>query len=202
MIRRKTLMPFGVAAVLIALPAAVIAACGGGFEEETAAAPADVPALGAARLGAGAGPTPIPVTPTPTVTPSPKHLSAYEPVWEGTFTIREAITKEDVTKSIVLEFNPPELIGEGKDRRRDVGAIFVEGTTNWMALAFVKVDAETGDLSFRVPTINTRFTGTLEGDKISGTTEQGALNKGTFEVTANRDKAPQRRPEAEAAASP
>ena len=172
----------------------VIAACGGGFEEAGPAAPADVPDLGAARLGAGAGPTPIPVTPTPTATPSPKHLSVYEPVWEGTYTIREAITKEEITKKIVVEFMVPKLAGEGKDRRRDVGAILVEGATNWMALAFVNVDPETGDVSFRVPVVLARFDGVLKDDSLSGTAQEGELNKGTFEVIANPDKAPQRRP--------
>ena len=200
---RRLLMRFVVAATVLVIPTVLIAACGGGgFDEDGSSAPADVPELGAAQLGGGAGPTPIPVTPTPTATPSPKHLSAYEPVWEGTYTIRETITKEDVTKNITLEFNPPLLIGEGKDRRRDVGAIFVEGTTNWMALAFVNVDPETGDVSFRIPTLNARFQGVLEDDKISGTAEQGTLNKGAFEVKANADKSPKRRPEAEAAAAP
>ena len=201
MTQRKTLVRFVVAAMLLALPIALISACGGGgFEDDTT--PADVPELGAAQLGAGAGPTPIPVTPTPTPTPSPKHLSAYEPVWEGTYTIREVITKEDVTKDIVLEFNPPLLIGEGGRRRRDVGAILVEGANNWMALAFVNVDPETGDVSFRIPALNARFQGILEEDKISGTAEQGNLNKGNFEVRANPDKTPKRRPGAEAANAP
>ena len=202
MTRPRLLMRLAVAVVMLGLPAVLIGACSGGFEEEGPSAPADVPELGAAQLGGGAGPTPVPVTPTPTVTPSPKHLSAYEPVWEGTYTILEAITKEEVTKDIVLEFNPPLLIGEGKDRRRDVGAILVEGAADWMALAFVNVDPETGDVSFRVPTLNARFQGVLEGDTISGTAEKGTVNKGTFDVKANHDKTPQRRPEAEAGPAP
>ena len=157
-----------------------------------------MPELGAAQLGAGAGPTPIPVTPTPTATPSPKHLSVYKPIWEGTYTIHEALTKEDVTKSIVMEFVVAKVAGEGKNRRRDAGGVFVEAANNWMAVAFFQIDQETGGVSFRVPALNVLFKGVLEGDKISGTTEEGILNKGTFEVVANHDETPERRPDAEA----
>lgn len=111
--------------------------------------------------------------------------------------ILEALTKEETTKDIVVEFVVPKMAGEGKDRRRDMGAIFVDGTTNWMALSFVLVDAETGDVSFRVPTLNVTFAGVLEGDTISRTTEEGILSKGTFEIKANHDKTPVRHPEAE-----
>lgn len=186
-----------VGALLFLLSVTLMAACGDGFEEETTAAPAEVPDLGAAQLGGGAGPTPIPVTPTPTPTPSPKQLSVYDPVWEGTYTVNEALTKREVTKNIVLEFMEPVLIGEGKDRRRDAGAMFVEGTSGWMALTFVQVAPETGAVSFRLKPINARFQGVLEGDAITGTVEEAVVNKGTFEVRANRDKSPQRRPDAE-----
>ena len=197
---RVVLLRLAVAATVLVLPTVLIAACGGGgFDEESGQTPADVPELGAAQLGSGAGPTPVPMTPTPTPTPSPTHLSAYEAVWEGAYTITEAVTKEEVTKKITLEFNQPLLIGEGSTRRRDVGAIFVEGATNWMALSFVNVDPETGKVSFRVRTLQARFEGVLEDDGISGTLEQ-TLNKGTFEVTANPDKSPERRPDADTAA--
>ena len=195
--RRMMPAKYVIAAVLLALPVSFMAACSGGIEEETAAAPAEVPALGAAQLGGGAGPTPLPVTPTPTPTPSPKQLSVYDPVWEGTFTVREAVAQTEKTTKIVLELMSPKLIGEGKDRRRDRGAIFIEGTTGWMALTFVQVDPETGNVSFRVKPINANFKGVLEGDKITGTVEQAVVSKGTFEVHANRDKTPQRRPDAE-----
>ena len=196
--QRRMLVRLAVAAVVLALPAALIAACGGGgFEEETTAAPAEVPDLGAAQLGAGAGPTPIPVTPTPTATPSPKHLSLYDPVWEGTYTVHDWATDADRTENIMLEVLTPELIGEGSHRRRDQGAMFIEGTTGWMALSFVRVDAEIGSLTFQVSVIQTRFDGVLEGDKITGTVQEGDVNKGTFELHANSDKTPQRRPNAE-----
>ena len=197
--RRVALLRLAVAATVLVLPMLLIVACGGGFEEDGPVAPADVPELGAAQLGSGAGPTPVPITPTPTPTPSPTHLSAYEAVWQGTYTITEAVTKEEVTKEITLEFNQPLLIGEGSTRRRDVGAMFVEGATNWMALSFVNVDPETGKVSFRVRTLQARFEGVLEDDKISGTLEQ-TLNKGTFEVKANPDQSPERRPDADTAA--
>ena len=197
-ITRRSLTRLVVAAVVLAIALALTAACGGGFESETATTPADVPELGAAQLGAGAGPTPIPVTPTPRPTPSPTQLSVYDSVWEGTYTVRNAAAQTEKTKKIVLEIMLPELIGEGANRRRDAGAIFIEGATGWMALAFVKVDPETGNVSFRVPVTKTRFNGVLEGDKITGTVEESVVNKGTFEVQANPNKAPQRRPEAEA----
>ena len=187
---------FAAGALLLALPAALIAACGGGSDEVESSTAADVPTpRTAARLGAGAGPTPVPETPTPTPTPSPKHLSVYEPVWEGTYTIREAITKEEITKNIVVEFMVPLLAGEGKNRRRDEGAMEVEGI-DWLALNFTKIDPETGSVSFRVPVNQMRFDGVLEGDKVTGTVKEGPVNQGTFEITANRDKTPQRRPEA------
>ena len=199
--RHGLLIRFVAVVVVLALPVALIAACGdGGFEEETTAAPAEVPDLGAAQLGAGAGPTPIPVTPTPTPTPSPAQLSLFDPVWEGTYTVRDAVIKTEKTKNIVLEIMTPELSGEGGERRRDAGAILVEGTEGWMALAFVRVDPETGSVSFQVASIQTRFEGVLEGDKITGTVQEKTVNNGTFEVHADPDKTPQRRPEAETGA--
>ena len=183
-------------AVLLVLPIGLIGACGGGDQDDSAT-PASVPKLGTARLGSGAGPTPIPVTPTPTATPSPTQLTLYDPVWEGTYTIQETGSKKTITKNIILEFNPTELIGEGAKRRRDQGAIFVEGQSNWIALSYVRVDPETGKVSFRVSIMETQFDGILEGDRITGTAVERSVNKGTFEVTANRDKKPQRRPEAE-----
>ena len=195
--RNRLLFRFVIAALLLALPAALMAACGDGLDDGTAAAPADVPELGAARLGAGAGPTPIPVTPTPTATPSPKHLSLYDAVWKGTYTLRDFATLQETTKTITLEMMQSEMIGEGKNRRRDEGAMFVEGVTNWMALAFTKVDPETGSVSFRVKPIKTDFKGVLIGDEITGTVQEGVVNKGTFELRASRDELPQRRPEAE-----
>ena len=170
--------------------------CGVGYQDDSAT-PASVPKLGTARLGSGAGPTPIPVTPTPTATPSPTQLTLYDPVWEGTYTIQETGSKEKITKNIILEFNPTELIGEGTNRRRDSGAIFVEDQSNWAALSFFRVDPETGTVSFRIAILETKFDGTLEGDRITGTAVERSVNKGTFEVTANRDKKPKRRPEAE-----
>ena len=162
-------------AMLPAMPVLMMAACSGDSgSEETAAAPAEVPDLGTAQLGAGAGPTPIPVTHTPTVTPSPKHLSLYDPVWEGTFTIHETLTKEDITKSIVMDFMLPNRGSEGKNRRRDVGAVFVEGADKRMALAFVQVDSETGDVSFRVPPLNVRFEAVMEGDKMNARLKRGS----------------------------
>ena len=197
----RLLLRFAIATVLLALPAFIMVACGSDSEEQTTSAPADVPELGAAQLGAGAGPTPIPVTPTPTPTPSPKHLSLYDPVWEGSFTVHDGTTNEDRTVNIVLEILTPEMIGEGAQRRRDNGAIFTEGTTGWMALSFMVVDSDTGNVQFLVPAIQTRFKGVVEGDKFSGTVEEGVINKGTFEVQANRDKSPQRRPDALAGGS-
>ena len=139
----------------------------------------------------------IPVTPTPTVTPSPRHLSLYDAVWKGKYTLHDFATQKETTKIITLEMMQPEMIGEGKDRRRDEGAMFVEGVTNWMALAFTKVDPETGSVSFRVRPIKTDFKGTLIGDEITGTVQEGVVNKGTFELRANREELPQRRPKAE-----
>ena len=98
----------------------------------------------------------------------------------------------------MIEILSPMMIGEGAKRRRDSGAILIEGATGWMSIAFVQVDPETGNVSFRVPVTKTKFEGILEGDKISGTGEEQAINKGTFEAHANRDKSPQRRPDAEA----
>ena len=115
----------------------------------------------------------------------------------GTYTIKQIGSNEEITKNIVLEFNPKELIGEGVNRRRDEGAILIEGHSNWIALSYVRVDPETGKVSFRVSILETQFEGILEGDRITGTAVEGSVNKGTFEVTANRDKKPQRRPEAE-----
>ena len=186
-----------VVTLLAVLPIVLIGACGNNAKEETTPTSSKVPDLGTARLGSGAGPTPIPVTPTPTATPSPTQLTLYDPVWEGTYTIKQIQSNEETTKNIVLEFNPKELIGEGVNRRRDEGAIFVEGQSNWIALSYVRVDAETGKVSFRVSILETQFEGVLEGDRITGTAVEGSVNKGTFEVTANRDKKPQRRPEAE-----
>jgi hypothetical protein len=88
---------------------------------------------------------------------------------------------------------PTKLIGEGADRRRDQGAMFVEGNDGWMALSFVRVNEETGELSFRIPTWETNFKGMLEGDVIKGTSLERSVYKGTFEVKANSDKEPQRR---------
>ena len=150
--RHRVPIRFIAGSLLLALPAALIVACsGGGPDEAGPSAGADVPTpRTAARLGAGAGPTPVPVTPTPTATPSPKHLSVYEPVWEGTYTIREAITKEEITKKIVVEFMVPKLAGEGKNRRRDEGAIEVEGI-DWLTINFTRIDPKTGSVAFRVP---------------------------------------------------
>lgn len=184
--RHRIIVRFLIATVLLTLPVVLIGACGGGDQGETAA-PATVPELGAARLGAGAGPTPIPVTPTPTPTPSPAQLTLYDPVWEGTWTRKDQIT------GIILEFMPTKLVGEGADRRRDQGAIFVEGNDGWMLLSFVRVNEETGELSFRIPTWETNFNGVLEGNVIKGTSLEQSVDKGTFEVKANRDKEPQRR---------
>ena len=196
--RHGLLIRFVAVVVVLALPVALIAACGdGGFEEETTAAPAEVPDLGAAQLGGGAGPTPIPVTPTPTPTPSPAQLSLFDPVWEGTYTVRDNVAQAETTRKIVVEIMASQLIGEGANRRRDAGAILVEGVEGWMALAWVRVDPETGNVSFQVPVIKTRFDGIFEGDKITGTVDEKSVNKGTFEVHANRDKSPQRRPDAE-----
>ena len=182
----RTLVRSLISAVLLVLPVVLIGACGGGYQDNSAA-PASVPELGAARLGAGAGPTPIPVTPTPTPTPSPAQLTLYDPVWEGTWTRKDQIT------GIVLEFMPTKLVGEGADRRRDQGAMFVEGNDGWMFLNFVRVNEETGELSFRIPTWETNFNGVLEGDVIKGTSLERSVNKGTFQLKANRDKEPQRR---------
>ena len=182
----RTLVSLLIFAVLLVLPVVLIGACGGGSQNDSAAS-ASVPELGAARLGAGAGPTPIPVTPTPTPTPSPTQLTLYDPVWEGTWTTK------DHTKSIVIEFMPTKLVGDGADRRRDQGAMFVEENDGWMALSFVRVNEETGELSFRIPTWETNFKGMLEGDIIQGTSLERSVYKGTFEVKANRDKEPQRR---------
>ncbi|MDP7578514.1 MAG: hypothetical protein QGF12_03115 [SAR202 cluster bacterium] len=179
------------------MPVVLIGACGDSVQEEATATSATVPKLGTARLGSGAGPTPIPVTPTPTATPSPTQLTLYDPVWEGTYTIKQIGSNEEITKNIVLEFNPKELIGEGVNRRRDEGAILIEGHSNWIALSYVRVDPETGKVSFRVSIMETKFDGILEGDRMTGTAVEGSVNKGTFEVVANRDKKPQRRPEAE-----
>ena len=134
------LMRFLVFTVLLTVPAVLLGACGGGYED-TATGPASVPELGAARLGAGAGPTPIPVTPTPTPTPSPTQLTLYDPVWEGTYTIK------DVTRSMVVEFMPRQMVGEGADRRRDEGAVFIEGNDSWLALSFVRINEENGVVS-------------------------------------------------------
>jgi len=175
--KRRLAIHLTIGVVLLALPAALMAACGsGGFDEGGPASPADVPELGAAQLGAGAGPTPIPVTPTPTPTPSPKHLTLYESPWEGTYTVG------DRTKNIVIEFAKPELTGEGAARRREEGNIDVEGIT--MQLTFVRVDPETSDVSFRVYDVKTNFVGVLEGDKISGSVAEGDIlaEAGTFEV--------------------
>ena len=157
--------------MLLALPASIMVACGSDSEEQATSAPADVPELGAAQLGAGAGPTPIPVTPTPTH--SPKHLSLYDPVWEGSFTIHDGTTNEDRTVNIVLEILTPEMIGERARRRRDNGAIFTEGTTGWMALPFMVVDEKTGNVSFLVPAIQTRFKGVVEREWSRGTSSPG-----------------------------
>ena len=198
--RYRTLTRIVGGALLLTLPVALIAACGGGgFEDDTTAAPADVPELGAAQLGAGAGPTPVPVTPTPTPTPSPKQISVYEPVWEGSYTISDVLTKSEVTKAIVVEFLVPKMFGEGNNRRRDEGAMQIEGI-DWLAINFTRIDPETGSVSFRVPLNQLQFNGVLEEDKITGTLKEGVLNKGTFELRANRDKTPQRRPEAVAPA--
>ena len=62
--------------------------------DNSSAVPASVPKLGKARLGSGAGPTPVPVTPTPTPTPSATHITLYDPVWEGTQTIKVIGSKE------------------------------------------------------------------------------------------------------------
>lgn len=182
--------------VLLTMPVTLIWACGGGYENAPTG-PASVPELGAARLGSGAGPTPVPVTPTPTPTPSPTQLTLYDPVWEGTYTVHDGVTNKDVTKSMVVEFMPRQMVGEGADRRRDEGAVLIEGNDGWLALSFVRVNQETGDVSFRVDVSSTKFDGVLEEDKITGTLLEGSVNKGTFEVQANRDKKPQRR-EAEA----
>ena len=179
------------------MPVVLIGACGDSGQEEATATSTTVPKLGTARLGSGAGPTPIPVTPTPTATPSPTQLTLYDPVWEGTYTIKQIGSNEEITKNIVLEFNPKELIGEGVNRRRDEGAILIEGHSNWIALSYVRVDPETGKVSFRVSIMETQFDGILEGDRVTGTAVEGSVNKGTFEVVANPDKKPQRRPEAE-----
>jgi hypothetical protein len=183
--------------LLAIMPVVLIGACGDSGQEEATATSATVPKLGTARLGSGAGPTPIPVTPTPTATPSPTQLTLYDPVWEGTYTIKQIGSNEEITKNIVLEFNPKELIGEGVNRRRDEGAILIEGHSNWIALSYVRVDPETGKVSFRVSIMETQFDGILEGDRVTGTAVEGSVNKGTFEVVANPDKKPQRRPEAE-----
>ena len=176
-----------IVAVLLTIPIVLIGACGGGYQDETTASPANVPKLGAAQLGAGAGPTPIPVTPTPTPTPSPTQMTLYDPVWEGTWTYKDNI------KNFVVEFMPTKLVGEGADRRRDQGAMFVEGNDGWMALTFVRINEETGELSFRIPTWETNFKGMLEDDVIKGTSLERSVFKGTFELTANREQKPQRR---------
>ena len=178
--------------VLLTIPVALIGACVGGYEND-ATGPASVPELGAARLGAGAGPTPIPVTPTPTPTPSPTQLTLYDPVWEGTYTVHDSVTNADVTRNMVVEFMPKQMVGEGADRRRDEGAMFIEGNDGWLALSFVRVNEETGVVSFRVDVSSTKFDGVLEGDKLAGTLLEGSVNKGTFELHANRGKEPQRR---------
>ena len=100
---------------------------------------------------------------------------------------------KDNIKNFVVEFMPTKLVGEGADRRRDQGAMFVEGNDGWMALNFVRVNEETGELSFRIPTWETNFNGMLEGDVIKGTSLERSVNKGTFQLKANRDKEPQRR---------
>ena len=185
-------MRFLIVAVLLTLPVVLVGACGGGFEEESTT-PANVPELGAARLGAGAGPTPIPVTPTPTPTPSPTQLTLFDPIWEGTWTVELMGTNKDLTRDMVLEFMPKKMVGEGADRRRDEGAVFIEGNDGWMALSFVRVNEETGEVTFRVPAWVTKFDGVLSGDKITGTSLEQEVAKGTFEVQANRDKKPERR---------
>ena len=195
-IRDRLIVRFAVAATLMTLPAALMAACGGGIDEGSASA-ANVPELGAAQLGAGAGPTPIPVTPTPTPTPSPSHLTLFDPVWEGTYTVHDAAAGTDTTKTMVLEVMPTEMIGEGSTRRRDQGAALIEGATKWLALSFVRIDPETGSFAFQLQVLRARFEGVIEGDKITGTVQEGPASKGTFELHANRDKKPQRRPDAE-----
>ena len=166
-------------ALLVVSVVALLAACGGGFDEGESASPADVPTpRRGARLGAGAGPTPVPVTPTPTATPSPNHLALYDGKWEGTYTIG------DQTKSILLEFLPKELTGEGAARRRAEGTIDLDGVV--MRLTFVRVDPETAEVSFRVTTVQKNFAGVLQGDKLTGTVVEGDVltTKGTFETHA------------------
>lgn len=181
---------------LLIMPVLLIGACSD-QNDNSSTIPASVPELGQAQLGSGAGPTPVPVTPTPTPTPSAAHITLYDPVWEGSQTIKPLGSKEEITRDIVLEFMPRKMIGEGSSRRRDEGAIFIEGNDAWMSLSFVKVDNNTGALSFRVTVIGTRFDGVIEGNKIRGTSMEGSVNKGTFEVKANPNKSPQRRPDAE-----
>ena len=122
-----------------------------------------------------------------------KHLSLYDPVWEGTYTTHDVLANKDITRNIVLEIMPKEIIGEGADRKRDEGAMFVEGNEGWLALAFVRVDPDTGEVSFQAQILQTKFDGVIEGEKITGTVVERQVNKGTFEVIANRDEKPQRR---------
>ena len=187
---------YGTIIFLLIMPVLLIGACSD-RNDNASAVPASVPELGKARLGSGAGPTPVPVTPTPTPTPSATHITLYDPVWEGTQTIKAIGSKEEITRDIVLEFMPKMMIGEGSSRRRDEGAIFIEGNDAWMSLSFVRVDTNTGALSFRVTVIGTSFDGVIKGNKITGTSLEGSVNKGTFEVKANQNKSPQRRPDAE-----
>lgn len=154
--------------VLLALPVWVFAAC-------SEAAPVVIP------------------TPVPTATPNPVESALYDLVWEGTFTVFDIAISEDVTKKIVLEFVPPLRVGEGADAKRDEGAIMIEGTEEWIALQFVRVNAETKAVKFNVPMFMTEFRGVLEGNQITGTVLEGTAGKGTFEVKANPAKKPQRR---------
>ncbi|MDP7578586.1 MAG: hypothetical protein QGF12_03485 [SAR202 cluster bacterium] len=153
---------------LVALPAWVIAAC-------SEAAPVVFP------------------TPVPTATPNPVESELYDSVWEGTFTVYDVATKKDVTKEIILEFMPKKLVGEGAEAKRDEGATLIEGNESWIALQFVRINAETASVKFNIPMYMTKFEGVLEGNQITGTVLEGTAGKGTFEVKANPAKKPQRR---------
>lgn len=139
-----------------------------------------------------AAPVVIP-TPVPTATPNPVETELYDAVWEGTFTVYDVAIKKDVTKKIVLEFLPRKLVGTGADAKRDEGATLIAGDDEWIALQFVRVDAEAKSVTFNIPMFMTKFRGVLEGNKITGTVLEGTAGKGTFEVKANPAKKPQRR---------
>ena len=165
--------------LLLAAVGALSAACGGDADDTDTgpAAPASVPTpRGIGELSAGAGPTPIPVTPTPVPTPTQVQTALYDNRWEGTYTLG------DTTKDIVIEFEDPELKGEGTRRRKDEGIIDYGGIV--MPLSFVTVGTST--VSFRVFDLKAQFDGELGEGTIKGIVKIGdvIVERATFEVQA------------------